>query len=250
MLALKADLDRLEACSWSEVSKRWNLRNRIHRLAGSGGSMGFEALSRVSGYLDSLLEAVELSGLDEARQAQIRLLMGDLFSVGNAVRVDDSSLVSGPDVLEPVESTRVTSVSPLVLVVGNDSVLSDFYAHVLEASGARVWQPGDGNGFFRATCAAVPDVVLMDPALEEERGLERTGRMWGGFPDVPVLFLSSFRESSVPAKLYQKGADGYLEKPVTSDRLVSAVFSILFRRGIYAGMAHDESGLSPVGEAF
>ncbi len=70
-----------------------------------------------------------------------------------------------------------------------------------------------------------PDVVLMDLLMPGMDGFEATSIIHKRYPDVKVIALTSFQETSLVQRALQAGAISYLLKNVSADELAKAIKS-------------------------
>ncbi len=68
-----------------------------------------------------------------------------------------------------------------------------------------------------------PDVVLMDVNLGEKTGMDATEQILSKNPHIKVIALSMHRDKKVINAMYQAGASAFLNKTVTSDKLIDKV---------------------------
>jgi two-component system invasion response regulator UvrY len=92
-----------------------------------------------------------------------------------------------------------------------------------------VGEAGDGGQLFEILQETPPDLVILDIAIPNCRGLEATRRIKREFPRVKVLLLTMEQSPEYPAMAAQAGAEGCLLKLETGARLTEAIEAI--RRG-------------------
>lgn len=78
----------------------------------------------------------------------------------------------------------------------------------------------------------MPDVVLMDVRLPDGSGIEACRAIRSAHPPMRVLFLTSFADDDAVLATILAGADGFLLKEVSGDRLVEAVRTVAGGRSI------------------
>src|SRR5262245_12913451 len=74
-----------------------------------------------------------------------------------------------------------------------------------------------------------PDVVVLDIQLPDDSGLATFRRLHERDPRIPVLFITSLRESTTAIEAMRLGAYEYLVKPLDLDRareLIESAFKI------------------------
>lgn len=74
-----------------------------------------------------------------------------------------------------------------------------------------------------------PDVILMDIRMPEMNGVECTREVRRLYPDVRVLVLTTFDDDEFISSALSNGANGYLLKDLSSEKLTSAI------RNVHAG---------------
>ena len=68
-----------------------------------------------------------------------------------------------------------------------------------------------------------PDVVTMDYRMPNEDGLEASKKIFAEFPDVRIVFLSTYEGEEDIWNAWQAGAVGYLSKSEISKSIVEAI---------------------------
>lgn len=68
-----------------------------------------------------------------------------------------------------------------------------------------------------------PDVVLMDIRMPVMDGVECTGILKQRFPSIKVLILTTFDDDEYIIEALKNGAEGYLLKDLSSEKLVSSI---------------------------
>jgi DNA-binding NarL/FixJ family response regulator len=80
---------------------------------------------------------------------------------------------------------------------------------------------------LQAIRAALPDFVVLDISLGGPDGLELLKTLRAKYPNLPVLVLSMHDESIYAERALRAGANGYIMKQETTDKVVSAIRRIL-----------------------
>lgn len=102
-----------------------------------------------------------------------------------------------------------------------------------EAGGFQVVGEADSLAVAVAEAArAKPDVILMDVRLPDGSGIEACRTIRTAHPAIRVLFLTSFADDDAVLATILAGAEGFLLKDVTGDRLVNAVKTVASGRSI------------------
>jgi DNA-binding response OmpR family regulator len=110
-----------------------------------------------------------------------------------------------------------------VVVLDDESGLTDVVAAALTKAGFCVHTGSDGAEGLRLISKIVPDIVLLDcmmPVLNGP-GVFRAMRADGRLARIPVLVMSSLPESEAVADI--GGYEAFLRKPFPLDALLAAV---------------------------
>jgi len=115
-----------------------------------------------------------------------------------------------------------------VLVVDDDSTVSDVVRRYLERDGLSVEVVADGERALTRALANPPDLVVLDLMLPGMSGLEvcRALRRQG---PVPVIMLTALGEEADRVVGLELGADDYVTKPFSPRELTLRVQSVLRR---------------------
>jgi DNA-binding response OmpR family regulator len=127
-----------------------------------------------------------------------------------------------------------------ILVVDDDSTVSDVVCRYLERAGYAVTRTADGASALAAVASDPPDLVVLDLMLPQIDGLEVCRRLRQRPDDVPIIMLTARGEEADRVLGLQVGADDYLTKPFSPRELVLRVQSILRRSGAEATSGQAE----------
>ncbi|MFH0879464.1 MAG: response regulator [Lentisphaerota bacterium] len=117
-----------------------------------------------------------------------------------------------------------------VLIVENDGILALHLSHMLTDLGYSVLRPvAEGETAIALAAAERPDLILMDIQLAGEMdGITTAGHIRASV-DVPVVFLTSFANSSLLKRASAVSPYGYLLKP-ESPRELAATIEMAFHK--------------------
>ena len=129
--------------------------------------------------------------------------------------VDALDLLTEPQEEEPFR----------VLIVDDDERISEFYIAVLEHAGMQAMALSDPMKVLDALSDFRPELVLMDQYMPEIEGRELGAviRQEAAFLSIPIVFLSAESDPDKQLELMEIGADEFLTKPISPERLVAAV---------------------------
>jgi len=86
-----------------------------------------------------------------------------------------------------------------------------------------VAEAGDGKEALEKVGQLMPDIVLMDIKMPRLDGIEATSMLRVKAPEVRVIALSMYEDAEYVLKAVNAGADGFMQKDVCADRLVSII---------------------------
>ncbi|HZC51476.1 MAG TPA: response regulator transcription factor [Mycobacterium sp.] len=102
----------------------------------------------------------------------------------------------------------------------------------LEASGqfTVVGEAGDGQQAIDLARQCQPDLVVLDLSMPNMDGLEALPEIKQAAPGTRVVVLSGHADPVIREAAREQGADGYLDKSASGDRLVKQLLAILADR--------------------
>jgi len=120
-------------------------------------------------------------------------------------------------------------MSARILVVEDESAISDAVAYAARSEGYEVETERDGAAGLEAARGDGYDLVVLDIMLPDLSGVEVCRRLRDE-SDVPILMLTA-RDSEVDRVVgLEAGADDYVTKPFSMPELLSRIRAILRRR--------------------
>ncbi|MEJ5946806.1 response regulator transcription factor [Pseudokineococcus basanitobsidens] len=123
-----------------------------------------------------------------------------------------------------------------VLLVDDESAITDNLAPFLQRSGFDVVVARDGEEALRRVEGATPDLVVLDVLMPGLDGREVLRRLRRERRPMPIILLTQVGESAERAMALEEGADDYLNKPFDPHELVARIRAVL-RRGTAGGSA-------------
>ena len=122
-------------------------------------------------------------------------------------------------------------MTPLVLVVEDESSIVTLLRYNLEKAGFRVAEAVDGEEALLLVEEEVPDLILLDWMLPVVSGIEvcRRLRRRPETRAVPVIMLTARGEESDRVRGLDCGADDYVTKPFSPEELIARVRAVLRR---------------------
>jgi two-component system OmpR family response regulator len=121
-----------------------------------------------------------------------------------------------------------------VLVVDDESTLTELLSMALRYEGWDVKGVGDGGAAVALARTFSPDAVVLDVMLPDMDGLAVLRKLRAHVPNVPVLFLTA--KDAVEDRIagLTAGGDDYVTKPFSLEELVARLRALLRRAGMTA----------------
>jgi two-component system, OmpR family, phosphate regulon response regulator PhoB len=135
----------------------------------------------------------------------------------------------------------VTPQHARILVVDDEEQLRSLLVLVLEGDGYKVVEARDATEAIAEVEKGSVDLVVLDIALGEDDGRLVLGKI-REMGDLPVIFISGYKETEDRVLGLRLGADDYLAKPFSPVELVARVQSVLRRSGGRSSGAAAQDG--------
>jgi two-component system OmpR family response regulator len=116
-----------------------------------------------------------------------------------------------------------------VLVVDDESAITELVSMALRYEGFDVATAGDGAGARAQITSFAPDLVVLDVMLPDTDGFALARSMSTDGAGVPILFLTARDSTEDKIRGLTVGGDDYLTKPFAVGELVARVRAILRR---------------------
>jgi len=126
---------------------------------------------------------------------------------------------------------------PRVLVVDDESNITDLVSMALRYEGFEVETAATGRDAIRLVERFRPEVVILDVMLPDVDGFAVTERLKSARVKVPILFLTARDAVEDKVRGLTLGGDDYVTKPFSLEELVARVRVLLRRAG-----AEEETG--------
>jgi DNA-binding response OmpR family regulator len=116
-----------------------------------------------------------------------------------------------------------------VLLVDDESAITENLAPFLERSGYAVAVAVDGEDALSKAASFAPDLIVSDILMPRLGGREMLRRLRRAGDWTPVILLTQVGESTERAMALEEGADDYLNKPFDPHELVARIRAVLRR---------------------
>jgi len=114
-----------------------------------------------------------------------------------------------------------------ILVVDDQESMRDMLADLLEMMGFESRTVESGAQALEQLGAADIDLVITDLNMPEMDGLELMKRIKARDPALPVIVITGYGTFHTERQVLSNGADGYIPKPCTINRVQETVHSAL-----------------------
>ncbi len=118
---------------------------------------------------------------------------------------------------------------PKILLVDDESAITENLAPILERAGLQVTIAAEGEEALQKAAEVSPDLVILDILMPKMDGRDvlRHLRHHGNW--TPVILLTQVGDSVERAMALEEGADDYLNKPFDPHELVARIRAVLRR---------------------
>src|ERR1700735_3135238 len=120
-------------------------------------------------------------------------------------------------------------MGPIVFVVDDDISVRESLELLIRCEH---WQPetfASAQEFLTRPRALVPSCLVLDFSLPGLNGLELQKLIAVERPDMPIIFITGYRDISMTVQAMKAGAVEFLTKPFREDALLSAIRAALER---------------------
>jgi two-component system KDP operon response regulator KdpE len=117
---------------------------------------------------------------------------------------------------------KIMSNKLLILVVEDESGISNFISAILSANDYNIIKTTKGKEALTMTAAHCPDLILLDLGLPDMDGIEvlKNLRQW---TSVPVVVVSARGNEREKVEALDLGADDYITKPFGTSELLARI---------------------------
>ena len=127
------------------------------------------------------------------------------------------------------DEERTETEGPRILVVDDESSITDLVATVLRYEGFGVEVAANGWDALRLAADFRPDLVVLDVMLPDNDGFEVHRKLRDRGVGVPVIFLTARDATEDKVRGLTIGGDDYITKPFSLEELVARIRTVLRR---------------------
>ena len=195
------------------------IRSISHRLSGSAGTFGFDALGNAATELEvSVCARLAEPGSKDGSVAEIEdRAERVILSVRQKARQHKSPIPT------PVPVAQKSATERLVFLAEDDADLRNHLDTLLGQFGYKVRAFPAPEPMLKALATETPSVIVTDISFDNDDmgGLEVVHRLRAtGYTDLPVVFISARADFENRLQAVRGGASAYLVKPVDSNALL------------------------------
>ena len=120
-----------------------------------------------------------------------------------------------------------------ILIADDEPDILEIIEYNLKLSGYEVHTAKDGDEALQKIKQLKPDLIILDIMMPKKNGIEvcEILRSQPAYKDTLIIFLTALNDESSQMKGFEKGADDYVNKPISPKLLMSRV-NALFRRSV------------------
>lgn len=116
-----------------------------------------------------------------------------------------------------------------VLIVEDNDNNMELISFILEANDYVTFKACNGKTGVKMALEEAPDFIILDIQLPDIDGLEvlREIREHPSGSKIPIIAMTSYAMSGDRQKLLQAGFDGYIEKPIDTEKVIGQIRGVL-----------------------
>ncbi len=112
-----------------------------------------------------------------------------------------------------------------VLVADDDRDLLQIYSRALRDNGFDVLLAATGNDAVSRFIESRPEVIILDYRMPQGNGLEAAGQILAMKPSAKIIMLTA--DGTVLEEAERIGIELFLEKPISLNRLLGSVYTLV-----------------------
>jgi diguanylate cyclase (GGDEF)-like protein len=203
--------------------------HRTHKLAGSGGTFGFSALSAKARSLENQLKLLLENPSDNLDEIACTALVNSVNELAETVHSVEIPIQN----LQEINRIQPSDKSVVIWLIEDDEMLGQELVRQLESFNFVVRHFTRIDDAERAAKQEHPDMLIMDVMFEAE-GVNSTEVLTLRSNlrkfNCPLMFISTMDDFASRVRATQLGADGYILKPLDVPRLVSRIVQVFEQR--------------------
>ena len=138
----------------------------------------------------------------------------------------------------------MTAVTPCVCLIDDNDAFRQSTSWLLEGAGFSVRDFASGAGALRQLRTSrnerAPDCIVCDVRMPGMTGLEFQNELASRGLRFPLIFVTAHGDVPLAVEAMRKGAQDFIEKPFTQERLISSVRQAVDNRGWHSRQQSSE----------
>jgi response regulator NasT len=119
-----------------------------------------------------------------------------------------------------------------ILLADDDRVILTTMTEDLEQAGYAVIKASNGLQAVELCDKESPDLAILDVSMPQMDGIQ-AAEIIREKHDIPVMFLSAYGDRDIVDQAINKGAAGYMVKPISVERMIPGIETALARTAVF-----------------
>ena len=133
-----------------------------------------------------------------------------------------------------------------ILIIEDDEEMRSLLEDVLGEEGFMTEAVSNGSDGLRKVTKESFDLILTDIRMPGLTGLDILPVIRSLRPEAPVIVITAFGNEEIHRRSVEKGAAGYLEKPIHMDKLKTLVHEMVSSKGKIDKKLGNSKDLAPL----
>jgi DNA-binding NtrC family response regulator len=130
-----------------------------------------------------------------------------------------------------MKDLRKTDSIARILIIEDDEEMRSLLEDILSEEGFQTESVSNGSEGLRKVTQEPFDLILTDIRMPGLTGLDILPVIRRLRPEAPVIVITAFGNEEIRRRSVEKGATGYLEKPIHMDKLKALVHEMVSSKG-------------------
>ncbi len=127
-----------------------------------------------------------------------------------------------------MQASPKSNSSAHILIIDDDQEMRSLLKELLEEEGFETACARSGSDALREIAGRSFDLIITDIEMRGLTGLDILPEMKKLQPEASIIVMTSFANEEVRRRSLEKGAAGYLEKPIHTKKLKALIHEMLF----------------------
>jgi len=116
-----------------------------------------------------------------------------------------------------------------VLIIEDNENNMELISFILEANQEETIRSFNGLTGVELALTQKPDYIILDIQLPDIDGFEVLSRIRASDDgkDIPIIAMTSYAMAGDKEKMLKAGCNGYIEKPIDAERVMSQIYKVL-----------------------